>query len=189
MTCRGRYLKRGTWTGTLGLMMLGACGDGLSGPSESSAPIRTSEQFYEFVRDTVVILGDSFPRLGVEIPYTYTNPTDRSIYIVQCRVPPAFVQRLSESGTWELFWGISLSCLSEPTVIEPSDSFSSILQFRAAEYGVGGLSPSFSMSDLNGTYRIVFLNVVHSDNPNQYPNGSPLPEGERVSNPFEMVMR
>ena len=94
-------MKRGASIAALGLMMLGACGDGLSDPSESSAPIQTSARSYEFVRDTVVILGDSFPRLGAEIPYTYANPTNRPIYIVQCRVPPAFVQRWSESGAWE----------------------------------------------------------------------------------------
>jgi hypothetical protein len=189
MTGRRIQMKRGASIAALGLMMLGACGDGLSDPSESSAPIQTSARSYEFVRDTVVILGDSFPRLGAEIPYTYANPTNRPIYIVQCRVPPAFVQRLSESGAWELFWGSSLSCLSAPTVIAPNDSFSSTLQFRAVEFGVEGLSPRFSREDLNGTYRIVFLNVVHLDDPSQYPNGSLLPESERVSNPFEMVMR
>ena len=83
----------------------------------------------------------------------------------------------------------SLSCLSDPTVVEPNESFSSVLEFRAAEFGVEGLSPSFSRADLNGTCRIVFLAVVHLDDPSQYANGSPLPESERVSNPFEIVMR
>ena len=73
-------------------------------------------------------------------------------------------------------------------MIDPNERFAGSFEFGAVEFGVEGFAPAFPFADVSGTYRLVFLEVVHLNDPSQYPEGALLPESARVSNAFEIVM-
>ena len=112
---------------------------------------------------------------------TYTNPTDRTVYMTGCKGPSKPTLQKQEGRDWvPAYSPVELMCLGPPTVIEPGESYRDTLHVSGYLPGQN-VAPTFK-TEVEGTYRLV--RAVFSD-----PDGKqPLPDSLRISNLFEMVL-
>jgi hypothetical protein len=168
--------------GPLTILTVAGCASLIEPPGLADDPLlRTSGQVYE--------LEDDGFGLGTEIPYTFTNRTGATIYIVNCN--GAFGLRLDrwDGEEWVHGWSPAIpQCLSQPIVIEPNGVYASTIHVWAG-YPNGDVHPKWDMRDPGGHYRIVWIDALASYQSDTYPFGSQIPEVFRVSNTFLLAKR
>jgi hypothetical protein len=146
----------------------------------TKSPISTSAAEY--------VLQSSGGGWATNIPITFRNVTDATLYIVNCHQGLAPELEKRTAGGWEPFWsGVQLQCLSPPMVIERGDSLSATIVIWGALPG-GNMAPTFRRAELDGTYRIVLGSVVHNYDSSYSAGrfGDPVPIEHRVSNTFQL---
>lgn len=122
------------------------------------------------------------------IGFTFTNPTGAPAYIVNCRGATSLLLEKWTGSEWTSVWSpVIPSCLSPPIVVQPGDTYSGAIHMVAGLPG-NNLYPKFNASEVAGTYRLVWGDVLRSYNPNAYPFGDPLPLEHRVSNSFVLEL-
>lgn len=168
------------------LPLVVACGGGPTDPEDIPTPVRdaslalqTDGLRYE------LRVGDSF--WEAEIPFSFTNPTDDSVYVVGCRGPsPPSLQRL-EDGKWVLGWDpLVFNCLDLPPFsIGPRERYSGTL-FLVAAFPDAAADPKFVFDPPDGIYRLVWMPRASFDE--RTPGFGPLlPLEQRISNSFALV--
>lgn len=155
-----------------GMILLAACSDPLS--RSSGTALETDRGSY-----TVEV---SDGQLAVDIPWQFTNPTDGTVYIVNCnRIAPPLVER-NVDGIWEAaYTPIVPQCLSDPITIEPGETYRDTLVVRAG-LPEGNLNPVWQ-GPIEGTFRLQWgPRSSYAEGTAGF--GELLPLEQRVSNEF-----
>ena len=162
-------------------LTLPACESSTGLARDDSRPIQTEALAYELRPDG--------PGFGVDIPYVFTNRTGSPVYIVNCNGGFALHLERRDGVTWHSVWGPAINgCISAPIVIQPNATFADTLRLWGAPPG-SNIAPRFNRADLDGTYRLVWDDVLSAFDPNSYPFGSQISFGDRVSNRFALRVR
>ena len=150
----------------------------ITGPSDTPL-LQTDALTYELV------WGD--PGLMVSIPYTFTNRTGGSVFLVNCLGGFGFHLEREDRGDWRPAWSpVLLDCLSPPIVIEEDEVWVDTLEVWGGLPG-GNFGPRFDVADPAGTYRVVWDAALSSYDADGPPFGRPLPLPQRVSNTFQLT--
>ncbi len=147
-------------------------------PPDAASPIRTDRAEYTARR-----VADG---VEVEIPFTYTNRTGRTVYVVNCNgiAPPGLQKRVD--GEWMRAWSAAVPlCLSPPIVIGAGRTYTDTLRVFAGTPS-SGVAPVLEVEEVEGVYRLVWENVVHDYDDARPGFGEPLPLEARISNPFRL---
>ena len=113
----------------------------------------------------------------VQIPYTFTNRTGRTVYLANCNGGFGLHLDRDDNGTWRTAWSpVLLLCLSPPIVIGRHARFTDTLCVQGARPGTD-VRPEFDLDDPSGTYRIVWDAAYSSSGPD-------IPLEARISNRF-----
>jgi hypothetical protein len=119
-----------------------------------------------------------------EIPFSYTNTTGETVYVVNCNefVPPMLEKQ--EGDMWVPAWGAAVpDCLDPPIVIQPGETYGDTLSIFSA-HADRNMVPIFEVEDVEGIYRLVWPDVVYNYDMNRPGFGDPLPVQARISNRF-----
>ena len=147
----------------------------LSGDSPS---IATDAERYTLERTSTGWSG----RIG----YRFTNSTDRTVSLLNCRGGYALELQKRQGDTWVTAWSpVLLQCLSPPLRIQPGGSLPGILEIQAGRTG-SNYYPQFSSDDIDGIYRLVIVSAYWNYDHNGPPWGEPIPVSHRASDPFEI---
>ena len=169
----GRWLLLvGALASPAGCDLLHLTGGGAPAPEQSRAgpPMTTDSAVYH-------LRGDAY-NYRMEIGFTYTNPTRRSVQVSTCHgaYPPSLEKW--QDGAWVGAWfPVVPMCLGAPLVIGPGESYRDALHLTAGRRD--NLLPRFEVDPIPGTYRLVWLVGA--------PGVGALPLEQRVSAPFEIV--
>lgn len=158
-------------------VLVAGCASVLEPPErDEDRPLQTDRLTYEIRREN--------DELRAEIPFTYTNRTGNTVFVVNCQgYAPPVLEKLVD-GEWQLAWAaVTMSCLSPPIVIEPGETYKETLVVYAAEPGTRK-APTFEVAEIEGIYRLVWHGLVHDYDQNRADFGEPLPLEERTSNSF-----
>lgn len=124
---------------------------------------------------------------GAEIPYTFTNRTGASVYLVNCNGSFGLLLERWEDGQWKTAWSpVMPDCLSPPIVIADGQTFPSTVHMWGAVPGTNHY-PQLDGGNPGGTYRIVWINALSSFQ-DHLPFGEQIAREYRVSNAFELVV-
>jgi len=124
----------------------------------------------------------------VTIDFTFTNATKDMVYISRCGGPrmPS-LEKLSGQDWVAAYHPFHFSCLEPPLRIEPEESID--LRFRVVAGRPGtSLRPKFLVTEISGTYRLVWpflFKTLHANGR----TSDPLPLELRVSNRFTLSMQ
>lgn len=161
----------------LAVMLLLACTAALEPPArEPGHPLQTDRLEYRVRRAN--------DGLATEIPFSYTNETGRTVYVVNCnRIVPPVLEK-SVKGEWVTAWGAAVpECLSPPIVIEPGAEYVDTLRVFAG-LPANNVYPKFRVAEVEGIYRLVWTRVVYDYDTTRPDFGEPLSLEDRVSNEF-----
>lgn len=128
----------------------------------------------------------------VSIPFTYCNWRRDSVYHPTCRPnegEPTVAIAIEKlvSGEWKTAWAQALpGCLSEPLIIEPGETFSDTLDVVLHPQDSVPYPLLTPLVDIEGTYRLVWQELLRSYDPERSPFGEPLPLQERGSGTFQL---
>lgn len=122
------------------------------------------------------------------IGFTFTNPTQAPAYFVNCNGATSFWLEKWTGRGWKPVWVPAIQlCLSPPIVVQPGGTYSRTIH-KAAGLPGNNLYPKLEVSEIAGTYRLVWGDVLRSFDPNKYPSGDRLPLEHRVSNRFVLEL-
>ncbi len=153
--------------------------DAATGIRDDERLLQTESLVYELQPDWI--------GLRTEIPYTFTNRTGRTIYLVNCNgVFSAHLERENE-GEWKIAWSPVIPlCLSSPIVIDQNTVFHDTLHIWGAPPDSIHHGPNFDLADPSGVYRIVWSTGLTSFDANAQPFGPMIKLDWRVSNRFTL---
>lgn len=154
-----------------------ACGLPLDPERETDRPLQTDRLTYTL---ETVDLG-----LEVLIPFTYTNRTGDTVFVVNCNgnAPPSLEKH--ESGDWVPAWGAVVDlCLSPPIVIAPGEAYTDTLEVFGG-FPDSDAHPQFTVDDVEGVYRLLWR-PLHDYDPDRQGFGEPVPLDDRISNRFRL---
>lgn len=145
---------------------------------DSTAPIQTDKSEYKAaISDGIV---------EFEIPHTFTNQRKGTVYIVNCNNAFALkLQKRAGNGWVDALGFVIPQCLSPAIEIGEGESFVHTIRVQAG-LPSGDVEPKFEVDEVEGTYRIVWIDVLKSFNSDTYPFGEQIPLDQRVSNAFEV---
>ena len=140
------------------------------------APIETDKMEYEAqIEDGSV---------EIDIPHTFKNETDAAVFVVNCHNSFAIKLQKRVGNTWVDAVGIIIpECLSPAIEIESNATFEHTLMVRAG-LPSSDIQPRFEVDELEGIYRIVWIDVLETYDPDSFPFGKQIPVAMRVSNEF-----
>jgi hypothetical protein len=162
--------------------LLLACSDNIASPEAGgSPPIQTDRASYTLYETS------GGRMLRVEIPYTYHNTTEKTVYLVNCRQAVEASLEKRVDGRWVLAWGgVYAACLSPAIEIAAGTVYADTM--IVVDYQGG--APRFTVDPIDGTYRIVLssTSTVHNydDSYRGGAWGDPLPVANRISNEFAL---
>jgi hypothetical protein len=155
-----------------------ATNDGASTPDGLTAAIQTDTTFYVLERDE--------HGWGTQIAYRFRNATADTIYAINCNGAISMAVEKKEPTGWRTFWApVTNACLSPPITVPPGETFSAPLSLWGAPPG-GNVGPAFSDTTIEGTYRLVWWNLVSHYAEDRQGFGDTLPLDLRVSNEFTL---
>jgi hypothetical protein len=160
-------------------------GDGGAARASAAPPVRTGRDAYTFARE------GEWERTSID--FVYHNPSPDTLYQPTCRgngvgdpgLSMAVQKRLDER--WETVWvPVLLACLSEPILVAPGgtyrDTFEVVLHPQDTT-----LQPLLNTEvAVDGTYRLIWQQLLRSYDPQSYPFGEEAAETLRVSNAFRL---
>jgi hypothetical protein len=149
--------------------------------SASSVPIRTDTTEY--------FLGRDARGWGTRIPFRFTNLAADTAYAVNCNRATSIALEKKESTGWRVVWApITNGCLSAPITIPPGKTFDDSVALWGAPPG-GNVGPEFADTVFDGTYRLVWWNLVFHYSAENVPFGDTIPVRYRASNEFSLRAR
>ncbi|MDB4876695.1 MAG: hypothetical protein JWM41_3141 [Gemmatimonadetes bacterium] len=147
-------------------------------PGDGLPDFQTDSVSYTFVATSVGYTGT----IGV----TYTNKTNETANFVNCLGGTDVQLQKLTNGEWKTVWSpVLLTCLSPPIVVAPGQEYRSRISVFAGYPGSNFL-PTFVTTDISGSYRAVWTQVV-TGYQDKLSFGTPLPAEHRVSNQFTIV--
>jgi len=157
---------------------LGCAGAGALNPT--GAPIRTDSDVYA--------LNDSAGIARIPIRMTYRNNTGKPVYLPTCQglIPPRLQKRTGDE--WVVaYTPMVRMCEGAPVTVQAGDSFDYNFQVVAGMPGTT-LIPRFSVSEVPGTYRVLWEIFGTADGNPSRPTAlrDPLPLEGQVSNEFQL---
>lgn len=165
---------------SLVLLTAAGCAGAMAGTAKGP-PIQTDRRSY--------VVRDSSGLASLTIQMTYTNLTDHRVYIPTCRgpQPPRLQKRVGDE--WVVAFSPNiLACEASPISVSPGDSYPYTFRILA---GMPGSSyvPRFSVSELPGTYRVLWEIVTDVVGNPAHPEATrnPLPVDQEISNTFQLV--
>ena len=145
---------------------------------DSSAPIRTDAASYRLVWDD--------RGWSATIPFEFTNPAADTLYAVNCNGAIAVALERKEGTAWSTFWVPMMNaCLSPPVVIPPGQLHRDTVELWGAPPG-GNMGPEFRSADVEGTYRLIWTNLVSHYDDRAAGFGDTVPAAYRHSNDFQL---
>jgi hypothetical protein len=154
---------------------------------DETAPIQTGSLLY--LLDQTETPGSYGIVRGLKtiIDYSYTNPTEATIYIVKCQSVSFALERRGDTGKWVKIWAGRdyARCLGQPTIVGSGATLTGALQVSGYEPDSKAL-PRFPMSDISGVFRMVLLGAVYLEDPSDYPDGVAVEFEYLYSNEFEL---
>jgi len=152
----------------------GIAGTGGNGP-DSTAIVTSRTEYHAQIEDGTVEL---------QIPHTFTNRTDDTVFVVNCNNAFAIKLQKKVGNEWIDAVGLVIpDCLSPAIEIASGETYNYDLKILAGTPASDN-QPKFEVDRIEGTYRIVWSDVLETYSPDQYPFGEPLPLDQRVSNEF-----
>lgn len=126
--------------------------------------------------------------LETAIPFAYHNPLPDTVYGVHCNGQLDITLERQTSDGWEYFWSPVLeACLSSPIIIPPSTIYHDTLRLFGVLPGDHKANPAFRSGDIEGTYRLVWNNLVLHYRDSGQGFGDSIAQAHRVSNPFTLA--
>ncbi|CAN5879182.1 hypothetical protein BH23GEM9_BH23GEM9_08730 [soil metagenome] len=176
---------------TFALLLAAACVTRAEDPTNGSAHaspeadthMRTGSAAYDLVRRD----GGN----ATSLDFSFTNPLDETIYVVNCRGGLAVALERWSGQAWERAWTpVLLQCLSPPIEIAAGETFRSTVDVWGSDPGRDHL-PEFTVSPVEGSYRLVWDNLVLRWRGDYVDGafGDAVPLEFRVSNSFELRRR
>ena len=167
----------------LGILVSGCDGFDLSTRSNksridgTSTSIKTSQSVY------ALRLTPDFLELDVE--FTFTNPTSRSVFIFGCNGRSQPMMEKREGDQWIAAWIPSQElCLTLPAdSVGAGETITDTLIVRAGRHQ--DYSPRFLVGSVPGEYRLVW--DVYSGSATNFNGADKLPLEHRISTPFVVV--
>lgn len=121
-----------------------------------------------------------------EIGVTFTNRSSGTVYIVNCGGITAVQFERRVNAGWQMVWSaVVRACLSEPITVPAGATYRTRVWIFGGYPGSNSY-PQFSIPDIAGEYRAVWVNVLSSYQ-ERLPFGDPLPLEQRVSNRFMLA--
>ena len=115
-----------------------------------------------------------------QIGVTFTNRSGSDVSFENCQGSTALLLQKWNGTTWTAAWSPVLpACLSPAIKVANGGSYPSSI-FVFGGYPEANVAPKFSTTDLEGTYRLVWVAAVTS-------SGQQLPEQWRLSNRFRLA--
>jgi hypothetical protein len=149
--------------------------------SASTVPIRTDKTEYTLARDD--------RGWDTRIPFRFTNLAADTAYAVNCNGATSIALEKKESTGWRVVWApITNGCLSAPITIPPGKTFDDSVALWGAPPG-GNVGPEFADTVFEGTYRLVWWNLVFHYSTENVPFGDTIPVRYRASNEFSLRAR
>jgi hypothetical protein len=142
--------------------------------------------------DTVFTLRPAHSALVTEVSVRFTNPRSDTAYIALWRggEPMVDLQKWV-AGSWVVAWRgpAALTLREAPVPVPPGASWEYDLYVVAGD-PAGRIWPRFTVEPEApaGIYRAVFTEIVLSYDEESGKPGRPIPVGQRVSNPFRLVL-
>ncbi|HEU4630105.1 MAG TPA: hypothetical protein VFS08_10160 [Gemmatimonadaceae bacterium] len=169
-------------------VLLPACSDSPGGPD-----VGIPKRGVTPVRDTTALLQTGALRYTLRSgPYGYsgivdvrfTNRTGATVYVVNCNGATALHLEKRIGDHWIPVWSPVLpACLSAPITVPPGGTHeAAILVFGG--YPGGNAEPRFTVTEIPGSYRLVWDAVLSSYREDRSPFGERVGREHRVSNPF-----
>jgi hypothetical protein len=148
-------------------------------PRDTSAPMSTA---------SVVTLRDDGRGYTATFPYTYTNRSGDSVYLVNCNgdVSPALQRRVGDR--WEDWWiPATNGCLSPPVVIAPGGTYHDTAGVHISSQD-GRFFTELTSAEPGTKYRLVWHQALASFDAKHTGGsfGRALAIEHRVSNEFEL---
>jgi hypothetical protein len=124
--------------------------------------------------------------LATEIDIRFENRTGRTIYVVNCHGSLAPVLEKRVGNEWVPYWRpAQLMCLSPPIEIRAGEVITPTIRVWGAMPNTNQ-GPTWTSSDVEGTYRLVLGALVHDYTTIGQSFGQPVPLEFRVSNEFTL---
>ena len=151
-------------------------------PRDSSAAIQTDSQLVHLRFQSPVY--EAVPPIHV----TMFNPRSDTSFIVNCRGETGLSLEKQNGTQWVPAWSAVVPlCLSPAVAIPPKGQYGTSIDFLGARTG-SNVFPQFSVNDIPGVYRFVWLQIVDSFSFPQGKWGAPVAIEYRRSNPFAIVV-
>jgi hypothetical protein len=145
---------------------------------KQTTAIETDTSVYTLTRDS---LG-----WGTSIRYSFTNSSADTMYAVNCNGSITVALERKEGTEWQTFWAPLINgCLTPPIVTPPGTGVEARLELWGAPPG-GNVGPEFRDTIFDGTYRLVWWNLVTHYNTDSPGFGDTIPLVHRVSNEFTL---
>jgi len=126
------------------------------------------------------------PGHRARIAIAYTNALRERVFVVNCNGATNIRLEKLVDGRWTHVWSPVLpQCLSAPIVVEPGATHHTVVELWGAAPG-GNHAPVFAATNFEGTYRLVWGEVVMRYDPSRHPFGEAVPAELRTSNRFVM---
>ena len=123
-----------------------------------------------------------------EIEARFTNRTAGRVYFVNCNDATGLSLEKLINGAWVGVWSPALPmCLSQPITVPAGGTYDSRISVFGG-YPGSNAWPQFSVTDLAGTYRLVWHHALRSYQ-DRLPFGVPLPLEQRASNRFTLQVQ
>jgi hypothetical protein len=169
----------------IGLAALGtSCNDSTT-PDPAAAITRDTDALFQ-TDSLAYTLRAGFNGYDGEIGVTFTNRTTGTVYIVNCLEDTHLYLEKRVDGRWKAAWSPAVrACLSPPITIGIGATYRPRLWIFGG-YPNSNTYPQFSIPDIAGEYRAVWVDVMSSYQ-DQPPFGDRIPIDQRISNRFMLA--
>lgn len=174
------------WLGALSLTwcVVSGCSDSVVAPGDSELS-RDPPAFQTDALAYALHAGSSGYAFKLDV--VFTNRTPRTAYFVGCVGPHHFTLEKLVGAQWHRVWSPIVPLCGGTPIPVPAGATHRVTPAVFAGYPGGNTLPRFDTSDIPGTYRAVWQEVVSSNQ-----DGSPgavLPLHLRVSNRFSLTVQ
>jgi hypothetical protein len=167
-------------------VLAAGCGTDVAEPGTFAGDLTRDHDAPFQTGSTEYVLNRTSAGYAMEIDFQFTNPRDGLVYFVNCNGATGLVLEKWVAGQWQIAWApVMPLCLSPPIIVRPHDAWSGKVHVYAGEFESNHY-PQFDIRELEGVYRLQWVELLSSYDADRYPFGELLPRSERVSNRFEV---
>lgn len=168
----------------VGLILIGISAT-TEGCGQTVEPVRTGAEAVQTDRAQYRLRQEGIG-FKTQIPFSFRNPLPDTVYMFNCGGALDMSLEKKVQGGWEWFWGpVLFECLSAPVVIPPGTRYQDTLEVFGVQPGRNA-APAFRTNDIEGTYRLVWNNLVLHYRDSGMTFGDSLALSLRRSNEFQL---